>query len=399
MSLSRTRFLMARRLVLGLLLSLIVALPAALSTQARAGDSLSSLQAKIAAAQAKEAQLSSDIGSIEGRIRTLEKQVGGVSARLGTLEQDLALQQAKLDKIQRVFRLQTDQLDFLKHQYAVSIGRLNNRLVQLYESDDPTTLDVLLSTQSLSDFLDQIAFVRDLGQQDARITTQVSSAKVRMHDAREKTRVTRDQVATVTRTIAVRTAQVRSEKDRLLVSEKGLSTAKGHKKQQLASVQQSKAEYLNEVSGLQASYGAVSAQIQAAGSSSYDSTPSASGLIWPVNGPVVSPFGMRWGRLHAGNRHRRRVRHADPCSGKRDGDLRRLDGRLRQLRHHRPRRRALDRVRAPVEHRRRRRKRHAGPGDRLRRLHGPLLRPASPLRGAHQWKPGRPARVISSSPR
>jgi murein DD-endopeptidase MepM/ murein hydrolase activator NlpD len=24
------------------------------------------------------------------------------------------------------------------------------------------------------------------------------------------------------------------------------------------------------------------------------------GFIWPVNGPIVSPFGMRWGRLHAG---------------------------------------------------------------------------------------------------
>ncbi|MEA2461991.1 MAG: hypothetical protein QOH90_2168, partial [Actinomycetota bacterium] len=23
-------------------------------------------------------------------------------------------------------------------------------------------------------------------------------------------------------------------------------------------------------------------------------------FIWPVNGPIVSPFGMRWGRLHAG---------------------------------------------------------------------------------------------------
>ena len=23
-------------------------------------------------------------------------------------------------------------------------------------------------------------------------------------------------------------------------------------------------------------------------------------LVWPVNGPVVSPFGQRWGRLHAG---------------------------------------------------------------------------------------------------
>jgi len=26
----------------------------------------------------------------------------------------------------------------------------------------------------------------------------------------------------------------------------------------------------------------------------------ANGFIWPVNGPIVSPFGMRWGQLHAG---------------------------------------------------------------------------------------------------
>jgi len=294
---------MARRLAPGLLLSLIVALAAAFSTQAQAGsssDRLSSLQAKIAAAQAQEAQLSSEIGSIEGRIRTLEQQVGGVSERLTTLESDLALQQEKLDRITALFRLQTDQLNFFKHEYAVSLGRLNQRLVELYESDDPSTLDVLLSTQSLSDFLDQISYVRDIGSQDARITGQVNSAKVRMHAVREKTKATRNKVATVTRTIAVRTAQVRSEKERLLISEKGLANAKGHKKEQLASVQESKAEYLNEVAGLEASAGAVTAQIQAAGSSSYDSTPSASGLIWPVNGPVVSPFGMRWGRLHAG---------------------------------------------------------------------------------------------------
>jgi peptidoglycan DL-endopeptidase CwlO len=25
-----------------------------------------------------------------------------------------------------------------------------------------------------------------------------------------------------------------------------------------------------------------------------------SGLIWPVSGPVVSPFGMRWGQMHEG---------------------------------------------------------------------------------------------------
>ncbi len=31
-----------------------------------------------------------------------------------------------------------------------------------------------------------------------------------------------------------------------------------------------------------------------------DGRVSGSGLIWPLRGPVTSPFGMRWGRLHAG---------------------------------------------------------------------------------------------------
>jgi len=33
---------------------------------------------------------------------------------------------------------------------------------------------------------------------------------------------------------------------------------------------------------------------------SIDTPPSAAGLIWPTAGPVTSPFGQRWGRLHAG---------------------------------------------------------------------------------------------------
>ena len=40
--------------------------------------------------------------------------------------------------------------------------------------------------------------------------------------------------------------------------------------------------------------------------------PGSGGLIWPVNGPIVSPFGMRWGRLHAGVDIAVPGRHADP---------------------------------------------------------------------------------------
>ena len=263
---------MPRRLLLFSLACLMAVLASTTGRPARA-DKIQSLQAKIADAQVQESRLQSDIGTIEGRIRTLERQVGGVSTRLDALEHDLALQQE----------------------------RLNARLIEIYESgDQPTTLDVLMSSSSLSDFFEQADYVRNIGSQDAAISTSVLGAKKRWHAVREKTKVTKRKVETVTRTIAVRTAEVRVEKQRLLVSEKGLATARGRKKTRLASVQESKAEYLHEVAGLQAASRQVSAQIQASGSSSYDSTPSSSGLIWPVNGPVVSGFGMRWGRMHEG---------------------------------------------------------------------------------------------------
>jgi murein DD-endopeptidase MepM/ murein hydrolase activator NlpD len=290
---------MPRRLALAFFLCLMVVLPAALGSPARA-DRLQSLQAKIAGAQVQEERLQSDIGTIESRIRTLERQVGGVSNRLDSLEHDLALQQEKLNRIRRLYRFQTQQLDFFSHEYNVSVDRLNVRLIELYESEEPTTLDVLMSSNSLGEFLERVDYVRDIGSQDAVISTQVRGAKQRWHVVREKTKVTKKRVETVTRTIAVRTSQVRAEKQRLLVSERGLAAVRGRKKNRLASVQESKAEYLHEVAGLQASSRQVTAQLQAAGSSSYDSTPSSSGLIWPVNGPVVSGFGMRWGRMHEG---------------------------------------------------------------------------------------------------
>jgi murein DD-endopeptidase MepM/ murein hydrolase activator NlpD len=291
---------MPRRVFLVFLVCLLAVVAAATGRPAHA-EKIQSLQQKIADAQVQEARLQSDIGTIETRIRDLESQVGGVSTKLDALQHDLDLQMVRLHKIRELYRYQTQQLDFFSHEYNVSIDRLNARLIQIYESDEePSTLDVLMSASSLGDFLEKVDYVRDIGSQDAVISTQVSGAKDRWHAAREKTKVTKKQVETVTRTIAVRTAEVRAQKQRLLISEKGLAAVRGRKKDRLASVQESKSEYLHEVAGLQAASRQVTAQLQSSGSSSYSSTPSSSGLIWPVNGPVVSGFGMRWGRMHEG---------------------------------------------------------------------------------------------------
>jgi murein DD-endopeptidase MepM/ murein hydrolase activator NlpD len=294
---------MARRLVLGLTLIAILAAPAAGFEQASAqstDERIRILQEKIAVAQRQEAALASEIASVETKIRDLQSRVGDVSSRLSTLERELALQREKLERITRLFNLQTERLNFLRRQYDLAVQRLSRRLIEIYEADDVTTLDVLISSGSFGDVIEQIDYLQDVGSQDLHISRQVNEAKIDARNQRAKTAKTKARVATVTRTIAVRTAQVRSVRDRLLISQRGLRSARSSKREKLASVEASKEEFLREVAGLQAASAQLSAQLQATASTSYDGTPSASGFVWPVSGPVVSGFGMRWGRMHEG---------------------------------------------------------------------------------------------------
>jgi murein DD-endopeptidase MepM/ murein hydrolase activator NlpD len=127
-----------------------------------------------------------------------------------------------------------------------------------------------------------------------------------MATARARTKQIRVGVAAETHTIAARTSEQRAVHERLLASRQALVSTRSQERQSLASVQSSEREYLNEVSGLAQVSAQLTAQIQAAqarsGSSGYStgSGVSSSGLIWPVQGPITSPFGMRWGRMHEG---------------------------------------------------------------------------------------------------
>ena len=163
---------------------------------------------------------------------------------------------------------------------------------------------MLFNAKSVTDLIDAAQVVESLGAQDRSIAGQVGTAKERVRVQREHTKRFRALVAAEVRTIAVRTNQVRALRDQLLASENRLAAARVAKREALRNVKESKAEFLHEAAGLQAASAALASKIRSAQSSySYspgDTTPSAAGFIWPVNGPVTSPFGWRWGRMHEG---------------------------------------------------------------------------------------------------
>jgi peptidoglycan DL-endopeptidase CwlO len=285
----------------------VAAAPASgdVSTRKQAIDTrLERAQAKLAWAERRERELAGEITSVNQEIRGLASEVGVVSTRLAPLERDLDLHREKLDRLNELFRLQTSRYELFRHEYEALIARLGNRLVDLYEGGESSTLEVLLASKSFSDLITQAQVVDSIGVQDKKISQEVGGAKERVREQRAHTKRFRSLVAAETRTIAVRAGQVRALRDQLLASRDHLAAARSAKRESLQNVKESKAEYLHEVAGLQAASAALAGQIRSAqSSSSYapgDVTPSAAGFIWPVNGPVTSPFGWRWGRMHEG---------------------------------------------------------------------------------------------------
>jgi murein DD-endopeptidase MepM/ murein hydrolase activator NlpD len=304
---------MARRIVCSLILVLLAAAPASGGLYDRKqsiDDQLSSVQSKLQQAREREASLSAEIASVTQRIRSLETEVGDVSTKLVALEEDLALHQRKLDALTELYEIQSERLAFLRDQYGVAVERLSSRLVAVYESGEPSTLDVLIDAQSFSDILDQLDYLSSIAAQDRSIVKHVVGARDHMRVLRERTGKTKARVAAVTRVVKIRTEQTRTLKNQLVSRQQGLAAARSARRASLADVREDARHYASEAAALQAQSANVAAQIRSAQATvsssptyshaSTDSSPSASGFIWPVSGPVVSPFGWRWGRMHEG---------------------------------------------------------------------------------------------------
>ena len=287
---------MARRFAILAVGCLLVASPAA-------GDnghhSLGEVQAKLSATRQQEAQLTQQISGLTSDIRKLEARVGDVSQKLSLLEQDLELHQRRLDKLNALYAFETERLDFLRRAYATALHELNLRMIDLYETHDPTLVEVIIESESFQAALDRIHYLDSIAQQDKHIAAKVADARDAMHKTREQTKVVRSRVHAETQVVAVRTQQQRDVRDQLLASKSQLRGKRARQQTALKLTRKQEHTLQTEAQAIAAADAQVRGRLAAAQSAT-DSTPSAAGLIWPVSGPVVSPFGYRWGRLHAG---------------------------------------------------------------------------------------------------
>lgn len=283
---------------------------------------LAQVQAKIAKQRAAEAKLNRQIAGLTTQIQGLTRRVAGVSTRLETLQEDLELRQRRLQKLTELFRLQTIRFTMLKRSYALSVKRLNGRLLNMYKQNEPTTVDVVLEARSFDDVLDQLDYLSAVARQDKRIAFEVAVTKRRVRAARAKTRTVQQGVAREASVIKARAQQEAYLRSRLVADRSELAGSKAEKAQALVATQKQIADARRESEALAAASAQIEARIREAearakaeaaartattsGDSPSPAAPPAApggngGFIWPVTGATMtSPFGPRWGSTHAG---------------------------------------------------------------------------------------------------
>jgi murein DD-endopeptidase MepM/ murein hydrolase activator NlpD len=291
------------RLAIGLVVLLAAAAPAfadIVEKKHSIDSRIVELQGRVQAAQERGAALQREIDSVSGDIRSLEQQVGVVSERLVPLEHELELRKLKLNRLNALFRLQTERLEFLQEQHRIALRRLNRRLVAAYETDAPDELALLLSANSFSDLIDGLDYARLIVRRDREIIADVDASKREVAIARWQTRRARRSVRHQAEIVAVRVSQARELHDELVASKGKLESARELKKVSLDSLTTEERADAEELDALQAVSADLEAKIRAAQAHSTVQQVSGAGLIWPVNAPITSPFGPRWGRPHEG---------------------------------------------------------------------------------------------------
>lgn len=259
-----------------------------------AQDLQSELDAKksqLEVARDQQGVLTSELQRMSEEIARLEGEVATLRNREAMVEQQLAETQARLE-------LEIAQLRRLRARLERSEEVLADRLVAIYKSDQPDALTVLLDSDGFDDLVNRYDYLTRIQDQDSLIVGRVRDLRNQTHDIVERVRAARDE-------LAAKEAELERTRVQLETREAELAGMRDRKAAALEDVKARAQQLEGDVSGLEDK---IQAQLQAAQASTTTTDPlpagpiqsAGSGWIWPVNGTLTSPFGSRWGRLHAG---------------------------------------------------------------------------------------------------
>jgi peptidoglycan DL-endopeptidase CwlO len=258
-------------------------------------------QAALKNARAKEGVLTTDISALSKRIRTLTREIGSLRRREARVQNTLDARRAQLARVEARYEVEHDRFVRLRRKLRRVQGVLAGRLIAIYKSDQPDMMSVILESDGFSDMLVRADYMKLIGEQDSVIVDKVRELKKKSAEKRLLLVVLKSKAEEAVRVIEIKQRELEEARAAIQSNEADLAAARRYKYGKLGNVREHRHELEGDLRALQAASAQVTNQLQAGGTAPAGPIrQGGGGYIWPVNGPVVSPFGQRWGRLHAG---------------------------------------------------------------------------------------------------
>ena len=248
--------------------------------------------------KAKEGVLTTDIQRFNTRIDAVQGEIAATERRLSRVQSDLDRQKEKLLEVRNRLEEARDRLERLRSRLATARHVLANRLVEIYKADSPDVVTVILEADGFGDLLERAEFLERISDQDRAITDQVRGLRDKAKDQAVQLADLEEQEQLAAERILEQRDQIAAVENQLVGARDQLASARSDKRGALAQVHSSRVELEGDLAALEKEQARVQAALS--GVSGGPIKHGSGQLIWPVNGPVVSGFGMRWGRLHAG---------------------------------------------------------------------------------------------------
>jgi murein DD-endopeptidase MepM/ murein hydrolase activator NlpD len=259
-------------------------------------------QAQVDEKQEREGVLASDIAALNDDIAGLQGEIDGTEQRLIQVQTELDAAQAELERVRDELEVARDRLARLRDRLVLAREALSDRLVELYKADQPDALTVVLQADGFADLLERTEFLERISDQDRGVLVRVRVLKARAE--REERRLDQLEAAqeAAAETILTRRDDIAAARDALAAQQGELQTARAGRRGALDQVRSVRTELEGDLDDLVAEQERIAQEVQAAAPTA-GAGPIKRGsgqLIFPADGPLTSPFGYRWGRLHAG---------------------------------------------------------------------------------------------------
>jgi murein DD-endopeptidase MepM/ murein hydrolase activator NlpD len=262
---------------------------------------IDTVKAKINAKKAKEGVLTSTITRYNQKIQSLQGDIRGLQDRQNRIQTSLSAKQAELFATQDKLEKAKDRLARLKLYLGQAQKVLAQRLVQMYKDGEPDALTVVLESNGFADLLERTQFLDRITNQDNQIITRVRTLKAKTTKQTKQLGALQKQQKAAAIAIEVRRNQVAAVKGKLVSSRTDLQSARDGRQVVLSRVRTTRHRLEGDLSKMQAQ---VTAQLRAAqqGPAAGPIRRGSGQLIWPVNGPITSPFCERraWEACHPG---------------------------------------------------------------------------------------------------